>query len=191
MSNVSFRRINGHIVPIKQGGSHKTATIAKDVAKGTGIAAAGVGTALASGSLSAELALRAQKLHAFATSAEVHANRAWSKDGGGAQALKHMAKSEKLIERSARASRFSTKAMNYGHVAGAALIGTGINKALSHTALKDHDEARQTISGIGGGAAVFAVKSVYAERFGSRGAKMTTVLKNVARLAARKVLRSI
>lgn len=164
MKDVIFRRIHGHIVPIKL--SEKQ----KEQAKGVAIASGGLGVAAASGAVAsrfvmnaahaeneARAALRVARKARKATEAlgplfKPAADKAYS--AAGMSALRTMVESRKLFTA-------SLNLRNAGFLAGSALVGAGVHKALSAGGDK---QDKKTNLALASGVAVathFAIRSSF------------------------------
>lgn len=177
--NVTFRRIGGRIVPIKNK--------AKEVGKGTGMAAAGVAVGIGVGIASAKLDARSHKLFGFSKTAEFHADRLWD-SGRGYAAIRRMRYSEDLLKRSVRAGKFGTKVAVSGHAVSAGLIAGGVNKALNQTKLKDKPEVRAAASTAAGVGATFAIKTAYDSHL-FKGLNAGNTIRAVIKAAVKKSAR--
>lgn len=182
---VVFRRIGGRVIPIRQ----KAKENAKAAGKGAAIAGAGVGVGLAGGIASATLDERSHKLYGFSRSAEFRSDRLWKADRG-MTAIKHMRKSEELLQRSVRVGKLGTKAGHLGQVGSAALIGAGIDKALSKTKYKNNTEVRAASAAAGGVAGSFLVKGIYDSKL-NKGMKTGKAVRGLFRTVVRKAFRLV
>jgi hypothetical protein len=168
MSDVVFRRIKGHIVPIK---------IKREKAEGAGMVAAGLGVAAASGTVASRLVMgaahaenQARKVVSAARKARntmqasgplfaAAANKEYLR--AGHEALKTMTESRKLFDASLRVR-------NAGYTAGAALIAGGIHRAMSQDGKKSNPKVTAAVSAGAGIAAHFAVRSSFVRSIGSK-----------------------
>lgn len=169
MGAVIFRRIGGHVVPIKLNQEQRQRT------RGAAEAAAGAGLAVGAGEVSARLSKRAERLEDMAYKAEHKASQAW----GGIQnagrqmnffakrqterAHRYMRFSDKLMEHANKVTATSKNVRRFGTVGAAGLVGVGVERALRDKT-KDNPEARAAISGASGAAAGFIVHNTFRNR---------------------------
>lgn len=161
MSDMIFRKINGHIVPIK---------IKREKAEGAGMVAAGLGVAAASGTVASRLVMSAAHAENQARNtlkAARKAKAAAEKIGplfastankeylrAGREALRTMVESRKLFDS-------SLGIRNAGYTAGAALIAGGVHRAMSQDGKKANPKTTAAVAAGAGVAAHFAVRSSF------------------------------
>jgi hypothetical protein len=157
---IQFRRVRGHIVPIK-------------IAEGAGIAGAGLGVAAAAGHVAARLtqsAARAEnearkgvkaarKAKAVAEASgplfAVGANKKYL--GAGREALRTMVVSRQKLNA-------AINIRNAGHAVAGTMIAGGVHRALSGTKLDKKPKTKAAIATGSGVAATFALKSSYLKK---------------------------
>lgn len=161
MSDVVFRRIKGHIVPIK---------IKREKAEGAGMVAAGLGVAAASGTVASRLVMSAAHAENQARNTLKAARKAKSlaeKTGplfaasankeylrAGRETLRTMVESRKLFDS-------SLGIRNAGYTAGAALIAGGVHRAMSQNGKKADPKTTAAVAAGAGIAAHLAVRSSF------------------------------
>lgn len=171
-NNVIFRRINGHIVPIRV--SEKQ----KNVAKGVAAGAAAVGVAHSAAKFSAGMmhdsALTELQAHAIRGARYDRMNEALKHGPLFVQAQKEQVSKMHEIERfavkqSRKIEKSAFKVRHAGTVATAALLGYGANKILNETQLKDKPKARFAVaSGASLGATFLVMRKYYRTLGGSK-----------------------
>lgn len=167
-SNVTFRRIGGRVVPIKQGGSRKNDDAKKATARiGTGLVTA-VGSGVAAGAL--DLYASREKLKSLNLS---HQKEFRYHNPQFKIAAHHRLES---IRAHKAAARFKTA----GAAIGATLIGSGVHKALDSTKLDEPTKA--TVSSASGIGAYFAVRAAHTKVFGHT--KVWAAMKEAAKRVA-------
>lgn len=151
MSQVAFRRIGGHVVPIREGGSHTNEV--KTIA-------AGAAVSVAAGTLAGTLDTRA----AYAKAAS-HNVKAAAKVAGkfGVKSIAFKESSMHRLE-SIRSHKAATRIKAVGAATGAALIGAGVSKALEKTDLDS--STKSTVTTASTVAAYFGVRSAHSKVFG-------------------------
>lgn len=167
MEKPKFIRRNGRVIPIYK----------RDSVKGAAIAGAGVGVAGAAGYASSRLVLGAASAeNAARTAAKQYKTM---KDGfktlgpmyeaaghaklmaKGKEALRHMAMSKALF-------KSSLGLRHAGFLAGSALVGAGVHKALNDTPLKDNKKTKLAIAGGVATATHFAIRSSFLKGIGHK-----------------------
>jgi hypothetical protein len=183
---VAFRRVNGHIIPIRI--SEKT----KDRSIGAAAIAAGLGVSHQTAKANHDLIYKSAK--AFDASrgftAKAHAIKADAVGKGPLfmhaaeqttkKTLNHAAKSRQIANQLEKAS---FRVRHIGTASTAGLFAYGTNKVLKETNLEDSPKTRAAVSAGSAAAATFAVRSQYLRRHGH-------TLKSAFGLALRRVLRA-
>lgn len=187
MSNVTFRRIHGRIVPIKMS--------TQDKAKAGGAIGAGAVIGASYGARAASTSMKAQS-----------AAKAAAKHKKTAKFLAHHVGVNAAKEDLIKVAKFKTRAMNYkvksrsarntGRFLSGALFTYGANKVLDRTRLKDNETAKDAVS-VGAGIAGAGTVEIaaHARKFGIKsalktaGAEAKIIAKTVAKFAIRKKLR--
>lgn len=158
MGNVAFRRINGHIVPIKMSTKEKVVTGAA--------ASGGIGVAVSAGLRAGSLDLKTQKAAKAAIkfkTSSLFLTKHVGESAGHAASIKAAAQASK-------ASKFAIRAghtRQIGQLGSTALLGYAANRVLDKTSLKDDPTTRDAISlAVGAGATGIIHSAVNTKKFG-------------------------
>jgi hypothetical protein len=174
--NVSFRRINGHIVPIRMTPKQK------EISKGAGAVVAGAVVAGATGKITS--GMMHNSAHAENEARTILQNLKSAKVKGPAY-IKHAEHAMRHSIHSIKLEKNAFRVRHAGTVFAGALFGYGASKALNQTKVgKKHPEAVAAVSSGGGVAAAFAVRSSYLKGVGIRG---TQILKGAFKRAVLKI----
>jgi hypothetical protein len=188
---IVFRKIHGHIVPIKVGNGGLGALKLKknadkgEVVSGGGLAALGVGAALVAGRASEKLAEGARGAFSVARAFN-RASDHYHTQERITSALRTGKKAVLALDRGVFLKNASKITARAGVLGGAALIGAGVHQALSQTRLKDDAKTKAAIGAGAGVAAAFALETAV---FKTTGLKwFDAIVQATKAIAKKKVL---
>jgi hypothetical protein len=184
--DIVFRKIHGHIVPIKvdQLKLKKNADKSQ-IVSGGGLAALGAGTALVAGRASEKLADASRGAFSVAKAFN-RASDHYHTQERITSALRTGKKAVLALDRGVFLKSASKVTARAGILGGAALIGAGVHRALSQTRFKEDEKTKAAIGAGAGVAAAFALETAVFKQSGLRW--FDAIVQATKAIAKKKIL---